>query len=102
MRFTRPPYDEWPAEIVKTKPSFDPQLRRELLISIEAALVEVEQRFVVLPINSKISLRALFLPVNYPKDPADRIIGATALVERLTLVTADAKIRNSRAVPTIW
>jgi PIN domain nuclease of toxin-antitoxin system len=33
---------------------------------------------------------------------SDRIIGATALVEGLTLVTADREIRKSRAVPTIW
>jgi len=36
------------------------------------------------------------------KDPADRIIGATALVEGLTLITADRAIRRSRAVRTIW
>jgi PIN domain nuclease of toxin-antitoxin system len=28
-------------------------------------------------------------PTAYPKDPADRIIGATALVEGLSLITAD-------------
>jgi PIN domain nuclease of toxin-antitoxin system len=41
-------------------------------------------------------------PVTYPKDPADRIIGATALVEGLSLVTADREIRRSKLVPTIW
>jgi PIN domain nuclease of toxin-antitoxin system len=49
-----------------------------------------------------ICVQAFGLPANYPKDPADRIIGATALVEGLSLVTADRAIRNSRAVPTIW
>ena len=47
-------------------------------------------------------LAAFELPASYPKDPADRIIGATALVEDMPLVTADRAIRNSRAVPTIW
>jgi PIN domain nuclease of toxin-antitoxin system len=44
----------------------------------------------------------LSLPAGYPKDPADRIIGATALVEGLELVTADAQIRSSQAVATVW
>jgi PIN domain nuclease of toxin-antitoxin system len=73
-----------------------------LAISPESFLSDVERRFVVLPITSRICVGALSLPAGFPKDPADRIIGATALVEGLTLVTADAQIRNSRAVPTIW
>ena len=73
-----------------------------LAISPEAFLSEVEQRFVVLPITTRICVGALSLPAGYPKDPADRIIGATALVEGLNLVTADAQIRNSQVVPTIW
>ena len=73
-----------------------------LAISPEFFLSDVERRFVVLPITSRICVGALSLPARYPKDPADRIIGATALVEGLTLVTADAQIRNSRVVPTIW
>ena len=76
--------------------------RIRLAISVESALAEIERRFVVLPISGRISLRALSLPAAYPKDPADRIIGATALVEGIPLVTADRKIRNSRALPTIW
>ncbi len=76
--------------------------RVNLIPNAETVLSEVEHRFVILPITSKIALQAFALPANYPKDPVDRILGATALVEGLTLVTADAKIRNSRAVPTIW
>jgi PIN domain nuclease of toxin-antitoxin system len=73
-----------------------------LAVSPESFLSEIERRFVVLPITGRICVGALSLPASYPKDPADRIIGATALIEGLTLVTADAQIRNSRAVPTIW
>ena len=73
-----------------------------LVISLESFLYEVEARFVVRPVTARISASAFYLPAGYPKDPADRIIGATALVEGLTLVTADAQIRESRAVPTIW
>ena len=70
--------------------------------SLEAFLSDVERRFAVLPMTGRICVQAFSLPSNYPKDPADRIIGATALVEGLTLVTADAQIRKSRAVTTIW
>ena len=73
-----------------------------LVISLEAFLSEVEKRFVVLPITGRVCTSAFSLPATYPKDPADRIIGATALVEGLTLVTANAKIRKSGAVPTVW
>jgi len=45
---------------------------------------------------------AFDLPASYPNDPVDRSIGATALVEEIPLLTADAQIRKSRAVPTIW
>ena len=74
----------------------------QLAISPETFLSEVEHRFVVLPVTANIALQALELPANYPKDPADRIIGATALIEDIPLITADAHIRRSRAVPTIW
>lgn len=73
-----------------------------LVISLEFFLSEVEKRFVVLPITGQVCVSALSLPVGYPKDPADRIIGATALVEGIPLLTADREIRNSRALPTIW
>jgi PIN domain nuclease of toxin-antitoxin system len=71
-------------------------------ISLESFLQEVESRFVVLPINGRACVRAMGLPAAYPKDPADRIIAGTALVEGLSLLTADREIRRSRVVRTIW
>jgi PIN domain nuclease of toxin-antitoxin system len=76
--------------------------RIHLEISLESFLEEVEARFVILPISGRACVRALALPEAYPQDPADRMIGATALVEGLALVTADREIRRSDAVPTIW
>lgn len=76
--------------------------RFSLAISPESFLAEVEARFVVLPITSNVALQAIELPASYPKDPADRIIGATALIEDLPLVTADTQIRKCKAFPTIW
>ncbi|HTG60295.1 MAG TPA: type II toxin-antitoxin system VapC family toxin [Terriglobia bacterium] len=76
--------------------------RMELHISLESFLREVEARFVVLPISGRACVLALELPPAYPRDPADRIIGATALAEGLPLLTADREIRRSKALHTIW
>ena len=76
--------------------------RIHLDISLESFLEEVEARFVVLPISGRACVPALSLPAAYPKDPADRIIGATALVEGLSLLTADREIRQTHALRTIW
>jgi PIN domain nuclease of toxin-antitoxin system len=76
--------------------------RLNLMPDLETFLRDVELRFVVLPITANIALQAFELPAGYPKDPIDRIIGATALVEDIPLVTADAGIRKSRAIATIW
>jgi PIN domain nuclease of toxin-antitoxin system len=62
----------------------------------------VERHFVVLPITANIALQAFAFPASYPKDPADRLIGATALIEDIPLITADRGIRRSGTVPTIW
>jgi PIN domain nuclease of toxin-antitoxin system len=76
--------------------------RIQLEISLESFLREVEARFVVLPISGRACVVALGLPPAYPRDPADRIIGATAIVEGLPLLTADGEIRRSKALHTIW
>jgi PIN domain nuclease of toxin-antitoxin system len=49
-----------------------------------------------------VAMQAFELPASYPNDPVDRIIGATALIEDIPLLTADREIRKSRAVPTLW
>ena len=76
--------------------------RIRLNSSLETFLSEIETRFIVLPITGRICVRAVSLPASYPDDPADRIIGATALVEGVPLITADAGIHRSKAVRTIW
>ena len=41
-------------------------------------------------------------PENYPRDPADRLIGATARAFGMPLITKDERIRPSGIVKTIW
>ena len=76
--------------------------RIRLDVSLESFLREIEARFVVLPITARACALTTTLPAAYPKDPADRVIGATALAEGVLLVTADREIRKPRAVRTIW
>jgi len=76
--------------------------RIHLGISLESFLQEVETRFVVFPITGRACARAMGFPSTFPRDPADRIIVATALVEGLSLITADREIRRAKVVPTIW
>ncbi|HEX5316205.1 MAG TPA: PIN domain-containing protein, partial [Candidatus Kapabacteria bacterium] len=76
--------------------------RIHLEISLESFLSEVESRFAVLPMNGRICTRSLQLPATYPKDPADRIIGATSLVHGFPLITADEAIHQSKSLQIIW
>jgi PIN domain nuclease of toxin-antitoxin system len=56
----------------------------------------------VRPITTEIAALATQFPDDYPKDPADRLIGATARAEGLALVTRDERIRSSPLLKTIW
>lgn len=56
----------------------------------------------VVSVDASIAERSMFLPGLLPKDPADRMIVATALEIQAPLVTIDQKIRRSNVVPTIW
>ncbi|HEV2710794.1 MAG TPA: type II toxin-antitoxin system VapC family toxin [Edaphobacter sp.] len=76
--------------------------RVKITISIESFLREIETNFIVFPLTSKIAARSMQFTERYPKDPTDRLIGATAVVEGLPLVTRDEKIRASKEVPTLW
>lgn len=62
----------------------------------------VERSFRVLPLTIEIAMRAAEFGPRFPGDPGDQIIGATAVIHKLTLVTADWAIRASGEVPCIW
>ncbi len=56
----------------------------------------------VKPITPEIAALATQFPNDYPHDPVDRLIGATARAEGLALVTRDENIRKSPLLKTIW
>jgi PIN domain nuclease of toxin-antitoxin system len=56
----------------------------------------------VRPLTPTIAALATQFPEDYPHDPSDRLIGATARAEGLSLITRDERIRNSRFLKTIW
>ena len=76
--------------------------RIESTMSIESFIRECVSKVSVLPITPEIAVRAASFPESYPKDPQDRLIGATALVEGAGLVTHDRGIARSGLVPVIW
>lgn len=49
-----------------------------------------------------ILMASVRLPENFPKDPVDRIIAATALVNGATLITRDARLRSCVELKTYW
>jgi PIN domain nuclease of toxin-antitoxin system len=54
------------------------------------------------PVDNEIAVRSVNLPGEYHKDPADRIIIATALSLGCPLVTKDKKIHAYKFVKSVW
>ena len=54
-----------------------------------------------LPITDQVMAEAYSLPAPVHRDPADRVLIASARLERLTLVTTDGKIRDYPHVATM-
>ena len=55
-----------------------------------------------MPVDNEIGIKSTKLPGDFHKDPADRIIVATARKLAVALVTADEKIIKYPYVKTIW
>ena len=70
--------------------------------TVEEFVSELTSRTVIHPVTPKIAATASQLPSSYSRDPSDRLIGATSLVEGVPLVTKDRAIRDSGQIKTIW
>lgn len=72
--------------------------------TVETAVRDLitESAVIVKPITAEIAAIAAELPADYPKDPADRLIGATAMADGLSLVTRDERISQYTRIKTIW
>ena len=70
--------------------------------TVEATLRIMTEGVTVLPITPEIAALAAQFPEDYPSDPSDRLIGATARAEGMTLVTRDERIRRSALIKTVW
>ena len=55
----------------------------------------------VLPITAEIAMLSQ-QDIFIHKDPADRLIASTAIVHKVPLITADAKLVNIQALDIIW
>jgi PIN domain nuclease of toxin-antitoxin system len=78
--------------------------RIEAYSTVEASVRQVLDAVgvVVKPLTLEVAVLATQFAEDYSRDPADRIIGATARAEGLALVTKDEGIRRSPLVKTIW
>ena len=76
----------------------------QLTMEVESWLATVAQieavRFV--PVDVEIATKSVNLPGEFHKDPADRMIVATARKFAEPLITKDDKIRAYGHVKTIW
>ncbi len=70
--------------------------------TIEGSVNRLIEGVTIKPITPEIASLAAQFPNDYPHDPADRIIGATARAEGLALITRDEGIRKSPLLKTIW
>jgi PIN domain nuclease of toxin-antitoxin system len=70
--------------------------------TVDASVRLLIQGVVVRPLTPEIAALATQFSADYPRDPADRLIGATARVEGIPLVTRDESIRKSSLLRTIW
>jgi PIN domain nuclease of toxin-antitoxin system len=70
--------------------------------TVETSALRFLEGVTVRPITPEIAALAAQFPEDYPRDPADRLIGATARAEGMTLVTRDERIRRSPLIRTVW
>src|SRR5579864_273049 len=72
--------------------------------SVESSIRTIleNSRVEVIEISPEIAALTTAFPETYPKDPVDRLIGATARALGLTLITQDERILASPLIRSMW
>jgi PIN domain nuclease of toxin-antitoxin system len=70
-------------------------------VDLWLARLEDDPMITILPITARVAAESARLTGSFHKDPADRLIVATALCHGLRLMTADARIRKWGGVPVL-
>ena len=70
--------------------------------TVDASVRLLIEGVAVKAITPEIAALSTEFPTDYPSDPADRLIGATARAEGIPLVTRDEKIGRSPLLQVIW
>lgn len=78
--------------------------RLKLTMSIQDWILQNETLpyFQFIPVDNAVILQSIDLPGFLYKDPADRIIMATAILTNSFLITKDERIRNYSRIKTVW
>ena len=63
--------------------------------------IESHPLIAILPLTTKIAAESVSLGEDFPRDPADQMIVATARCHGLTLITSDQAIRKWGKVPVV-
>jgi PIN domain nuclease of toxin-antitoxin system len=70
--------------------------------TVEATIELLIEGVIIKPITAEIASLSIQFPPDFPRDPMDRVIAATARAEGLPLVTADAQIQRCPLLNVIW
>lgn len=70
--------------------------------TVDSSVRLLTEGVAIMALTPEIAALATQFPDDYPADPVDRLIGATARAEGLALVTRDVKIQKSPLLQTIW
>ncbi len=76
------------------------EMDRAPLIWIKQALAL--PRVVLLPLTPSVAVRSASLGADFPGDPADRMIAASALEHGAVLVTRDRRLTALSSLRTVW
>jgi PIN domain nuclease of toxin-antitoxin system len=78
--------------------------RLQLAIDIDRFIERIESMPFIhfIPIDNRIAAKSVMLPGDFHRDPADRMIVASAREKGVPLITGDERIRKYSHVQTVW